>query len=421
MTDYPTPRTGVLPLTPRAPIPAGETPAVAIELDAGDAGNQAADAGAGLGDRHPLVRRLAPAAGGARLFDTFLAGFPASTAAVYRQRIQAFAAFLGVDPAALAALLVARGPAATSLALREFAATLRARVVSAAHDGQSTGAAARTLAPATRNGYLNAVRAFLRFLQRTQLIAWQAHVALEPTTAYRDTAGPGVPAIARVLRVADAARDPRVAARDVALVSLYADWALRASEPLGLTLGDVEGDARGRPVAVWVQGKGRADRERFALPSATADALARWLAVRATLADHRAPPSDGRGPEPSGHSARRSSDARPLFVALDPAVGRRRAALGGTPAVAPLSRRAVNYLIARLGARAGLARLTPHMLRHTAITAVLDAGASIREAQRFSRHRDPRVLLRYDDNREDLGGRRAAELSARYRTALDDA
>jgi integrase/recombinase XerC len=57
------------------------------------------------------------------------------------------------------------------------------------------------------------------------------------------------------------------------------------------------------------------------------------------------------------------------------------------------------------------------MLRHTAITAVLDAGASIREAQRFSRHKDPRVLLRYDDNREDLGGRRAAELSARYRTS----
>lgn len=378
------------------------------------------DPGAGLGDTHPLVQRLAPAAGGARLFDTFLAGFPASTAAVYRQRIRAFAAFLGVDPAALAALLVARGPAATSLALREFAATLRARVVPAANDGQVAGGTARTLAPATRNGYLNAVRAFLRFLQRTHLITWQAHVALEPTTAYRDTAGPGVPAIARVLRVARNARDPRVAARDLALVRLYADWALRASEPLGLTLGDVEGDARGQPVAVWVQGKGRADRERFALPPATAEALAAWLAVRSTLADDAS--MGDRTAGPIGHGRRSAADARPLFVALDPAVGRRRAALGSSPIVAPLSRRAVNYLVARLGRRAGLARLTPHMLRHTAITAVLDAGASIREAQRFSRHRDPRVLLRYDDNREDLGGRRAAELSARYReVALGDA
>jgi integrase len=89
----------------------------------------------------------------------------------------------------------------------------------------------------------------------------------------------------------------------------------------------------------------------------------------------------------------RISDARPLFVALDPAVGRRRASIAVQPIVSRLSRSATNALIGRLGRRAGLARLTPHMLRHTAITAVLDAGASIREAQRFSRHKDPRVLL----------------------------
>jgi integrase/recombinase XerC len=56
----------------------------------------------------------------------------------------------------------------------------------------------------------------------------------------------------------------------------------------------------------------------------------------------------------------------------------------------------------------------PHGLRHTAITAVLDAGASTRDAQRFSRHEDPRTLLRYDDNRADLRGRLATDLSERY-------
>jgi site-specific recombinase XerC len=89
---------------------------------------------------------------------------------------------------------------------------------------------------------------------------------LEPVTAYRDTAGPGVAGVARVLTAAAATRDPRVAARDVALVSLYADWGLRVSEPLGLDLEDVEVDAAGQPAAIWVQGKGRADRERFSLP-----------------------------------------------------------------------------------------------------------------------------------------------------------
>jgi len=49
---------------------------------------------------------------------------------------------------------------------------------------------------------------------------------------------------------------------------------------------------------------------------------------------------------------------------------------------------------------------TPRGLRHTAITAALDlTGGDVRAVQRFSRHRDIRVLLRYDDNRMDLGGK----------------
>jgi integrase/recombinase XerC len=356
--------------------------------------------GAGLGDDHPLVRRLARPAEGDRLLATYLGTFPATTASLYRQRLTVFAAHAGVAPGALAALLIARGPAATTLAVRDFAAALRQKVIVTKKGG------ARTLAAATRNGYLDAVRSFIRFLNETHLIPWRVHVELDPVTAYRDTAGPGVEAVGRVLAATSQARDPRVAARDLALVSLYADWGLRASEPLGLDLGDVERDATGAPVAIWVRGKGRSDRERFSLPPATAEALGAWLAVRVELSDFAA-----------DAGAVMRGDPRPLFVALDPAVGRRRATIAVQPLVSRLTRGATNALIARLGRRAGLRRLTPHMLRHTAITAVLDAGASIREAQRFSRHKDPRVLLRYDDNREDLGGRRAAELSAQYRGA----
>jgi integrase/recombinase XerC len=53
----------------------------------------------------------------------------------------------------------------------------------------------------------------------------------------------------------------------------------------------------------------------------------------------------------------------------------------------------------------------PHGLRHTAITALLDSGASLREAQRFSRHADPRTLMRYDDNRSDIAGEMARRVS----------
>ena len=68
-----------------------------------------------------------------------------------------------------------------------------------------------------------------------------------------------------------------------------------------------------------------------------------------------------------------------------------------------------------LAALAEQARLTvpvrPHGLRHTAITALLDAGAGLREAQRFSRHADPRTLMRYDDNRADIAGEMARRVS----------
>jgi integrase/recombinase XerC len=47
----------------------------------------------------------------------------------------------------------------------------------------------------------------------------------------------------------------------------------------------------------------------------------------------------------------------------------------------------------------------PHGLRHAGITEALDlTKGNIRAVQRFSRHRDLRILNLYDDNRIDLGG-----------------
>ena len=48
------------------------------------------------------------------------------------------------------------------------------------------------------------------------------------------------------------------------------------------------------------------------------------------------------------------------------------------------------------------AELSPHSLRHTAITLALDAGATIRDVQDFAGHRDPRTTRRYDHTRDSL-------------------
>ena len=79
---------------------------------------------------------------------------------------------------------------------------------------------------------------------------------------------------------------------------------------------------------------------------------------------------------------------------------------------AGLRRSATPYrlLVRELGEAVGI-RARPHGLRHAAITEALDRGTDVRAVQRFSRHRDLRVLLVYDDNREDLGGKVACALA----------
>lgn len=44
----------------------------------------------------------------------------------------------------------------------------------------------------------------------------------------------------------------------------------------------------------------------------------------------------------------------------------------------------------------------PHMLRHTFVTTMLDAGVDLREVQIAARHTDPRTTMRYDRARKNL-------------------
>ena len=57
-----------------------------------------------------------------------------------------------------------------------------------------------------------------------------------------------------------------------------------------------------------------------------------------------------------------------------------------------------------LAKAAGLAtaRMHPHMLRHTFVTTMLDAGVDLRDVQIAARHADPRTTMRYDRARKNL-------------------
>ena len=52
------------------------------------------------------------------------------------------------------------------------------------------------------------------------------------------------------------------------------------------------------------------------------------------------------------------------------------------------------------GVRIG--RTHPHMLRHTFVTTMLDAGVDLRDVQIAARHADPRTTMRYDRARKNL-------------------
>jgi site-specific recombinase XerD len=62
--------------------------------------------------------------------------------------------------------------------------------------------------------------------------------------------------------------------------------------------------------------------------------------------------------------------------------------------------RRLRHLVEVAGVR--LPRMHPHMLRHTFVTTMLDAGVDLRDVQIAARHADPRTTMRYDRARKNL-------------------
>jgi type 1 fimbriae regulatory protein FimB len=63
--------------------------------------------------------------------------------------------------------------------------------------------------------------------------------------------------------------------------------------------------------------------------------------------------------------------------------------------VAPLTRQAVNYLLAQASARAELPPVNPHMLRHSCGFALANQAHDLRLIQDYLGHRDPKHTVRY--------------------------
>ncbi|MGA2030895.1 MAG: tyrosine recombinase XerC [Thermoguttaceae bacterium] len=151
------------------------------------------------------------------------------------------------------------------------------------------------------------------------------------------------------LLAAPPASDP-MGQRDRAILETTYSAGLRVSEVVGLCDGDLDFDAS----IVRVRGKGR--RERLApIGSYATQALRRWLGVR------RLHPRQAAGP------------TAPVFVNK---FGRR------------LTTRSVARMLEKYLRLTGLdTRTTPHSLRHSFATHLLDRGADIRSVQELLGHK----------------------------------
>jgi site-specific recombinase XerD len=202
----------------------------------------------------------------------------------------------------------------------------------------------RNLAPATRRRRLACVRSFCGWLKRSALI----------TRSPFDTIDVGIRLPERLPRCVELADVRRLMRHRSILgsgpslgVALLIATGMRVSELAALRIRDVD-DASGR---ILIFGKGQRERIAFVTDADLLEDLRTYIRAR----------------------RRNAGDDSFLLV------GKKGRALS--------SRRLRSYVV-MLGERAGVERrITPHMLRHTAATMLLEAGTDIRFVQRLLGHR----------------------------------
>ncbi len=240
----------------------------------------------------------------------------------------------------------------------------------------------RGLAAVTVNRRLCTLHKVIELASQLDIIEWVVKVKGLEVQALRDTRGPGHAGWVRVrAQAAKAAARSNVGIRNLAILRLLHDSALRCNEVLSLDLEHWDADA-GR---VMVKRKGHTDRIPITINTPTILAVSHWIKVRGEAAG-------------------------PLFCRLDRARPKDKHGFYGAPV--RISGKAARRLTKKLGETAGLNRtLRPHALRHEAITRALDLeGGNVERVRRFAGHKDVNTTIIYNDNRDDVAGAIAERL-----------
>lgn len=230
-------------------------------------------------------------------------------------------------------------------------------------------------APATTNKALSALRRVLQEAFRLgQLSAeeYQRAVLVPTVKGKREPKGRVVTASEVTALMQACANDATpVGIRDVAILAVLRGTGLRRAEIAALNVTDYQRETGELLVR---GGKGNKDRRAYA-PSGTRAALEAWLAVR-------------------------SGTPGALFF---------RAFKGGRLSTKRITDEAVAIVLASRAAEAGVPACTPHDMRRTYISELLDAGADIATVQKLVGHEQVTTTASYD-RRGEATKRKAVEL-----------
>lgn len=238
-------------------------------------------------------------------------------------------------------------------------------------------------APATCNKFLSALRGVLKESWRLGFISaedYQRAVDLANVTGTAIPAGRAAKQneIFKLLNVCQGDMTP-AGARDAAIISLMYACGFRRDEIPHLLYENYRIDDETEEGTLRAIGKRKKERE-LPVVNGAFDALADWLEIR--------------GNEPG-----------PIFYPINK---------GGKITRRQMTNRAVYNLLQKRIDQAGVKDLSPHDLRRTFISDLLDAGADIATVARLAGHSNVQTTMRYDRRPEEAKRKAARLLTVPY-------
>jgi site-specific recombinase XerD len=241
---------------------------------------------------------------------------------------------------------------------------------------------AQAYSPATANKILSALRQTLKqawLLGQMTAEEYSRAIELEPVTGETLPAGREL-SQGEILALMNACQADTTPAgtRDAAIIGLMYAAGLRRDEVVNLTISSLDAGIG----ELTLTGKRNKQRKAY-ITNGALDALRDWLEIRGTY----------------GHS---------LFVSINKG--------GKLDASKPMTSQAIYNVLAKRAEEAGVKQFSPHDIRRTFVSDLLEKGADIATVAKMAGHANVQTTARYDRRPEEAKRKAASLLHVPYKS-----